>query len=193
MSGTGVSFSEVMKGRLAVSSGAEAGSCAILRARVSIDDLDDFLQNPLHDGSLEGTIWLPALCGNLLPAKGTVQLFKMGRKVGERVMRYRADFEFNGVPHALLGDKYVFDDPGFDAWKDVTKLHAKVVRFLPNGNQEQLWSGVMTLSLFEAARLMTTLRGTGDAGGLARMGGILRFAGFFLREIVTAFLPRSTR
>lgn len=185
---TGVVFSEIMRGQLnAVGNGSRC-TRAVLRGKVSISNLQQFIDDPNHLGEIAGDVYVPALSPQFLTARGHVRLFAMGDVPGERVMDYRMDFFLGRSTYALIGRKCVRDDGGLDAWHDVTTLHASIVEVGPESVEKALWTGKMTLSLLQALRLLTTLRGTG-AGFLAKARAVLRFGFFFLSEVAARYLP----
>jgi hypothetical protein len=190
---TGVRFSEKMAGSVASPGGGGPASPAVMRGRVSIADLDAFLDDPDHQGILEGDVRIDALARDWLPARGYVRLFSMGTKLGERLMIYRMEFERDGTRYLMDGTKYVFDDPGFDAWRDVTTLHTSIFRYGPDGQRTEEWKGVLRLTLLQGVLLFLTLRGTGEGGVVARLGAVARFGLFFVGEWVERFLPRAAR
>jgi hypothetical protein len=193
MKRTGVRFSERMAGTVAAVDEATTRTRAVMRGTVSIADLDDFFDDPNHAGRLEGSVRIDALSSDWLAATGGVRLFSMGRRPGERLMEYRMEFELDGVRHALAGTKYVFDDPVFDVWRDVTTLHTSVIRYGPDGEGTPVSSGILRLSFLQSVLMFMTLRGTGEGGFFTRLGAAARFSLFFVGEVVERFLPLAQR
>lgn len=190
---TGVRFSEKMSGTVAPVAEPASKSRAVLRGAVIIPDLDAFLDDPHHQGLLEGHVRVDALASGWLPAKGRVRLFSMGTRLGERLMVYRMEFELGGARYAMDGTKYVFDDPGFDAWRDVTTLVTSIFRYGPDGQETLELSGTLRLTFLQGVLLFLTLRGTGEGGFWAKLRAVMRFAQFFLAEWIERFLPLAAR
>jgi cholesterol oxidase len=190
---TGVRFSEKMSGTVASTAEPASRSRAVLRGTVSIPDLDAFFDDPNHQGLLEGHVRVDAFASGWLPARGHVRLFSMGTRLGERLMVYRMEFELGGARYAMDGTKYVFDDPGFDAWRDVTTLRTSIIRYGQDGQETVELSGTLRLTFLQGVLLFLTLRGTGGGGFFARLRAVMRFAQFFLGEWIERFLPLATR
>lgn len=184
---SGVRFSEVMKGRLVGDDGRHTSS-AVMRATVSIEDLQSFFDDPDHRGHLTGHVYIPAISPQPLPANGHVRLFAMGRIPGERIMEYTLEFDTGRTAYAFVGTKFVDDGAGFDAWHDVTTLHVSVADIGAPSAERPSWTGRMSLSLLAAMRLLTTLRGVGGTIP-SNMRAVVRFAFFFLREVGERYLP----
>lgn len=190
---TGVRFSEKMSGTVAPVAEPTSRSVAVLRGAVIIPDLDAFLDDPNHKGLLQGHVRVDALASGWLPAEGHVQLFSMGTRLGERLMIYRMELELGGARYAMDGTKYVYDDPGFDAWRDVTTLATSIIRYDPDGKETVAFSGTLRLTLWQGVLLFLTLRGTGGGGFWAKLRAVIRFAQFFLAEWIERFLPLAEK
>lgn len=190
---TGVRFSEKMSGTVAPAAEPNSQSVAVLRGAVIIPDLDAFLDDPNHQGLLEGHVCVDALASGWLPAKGHVRLFSMGTRLGERLMIYRMEFELGGARYAMDGTKYVYDDPGFDAWRDVTTLVTSIIRYDPDGQETVAFSGTLRLTFWQGVLLFLTLRGIGEGGFWAKLCAVGCFAQFFLAEWIERFLPLAEK
>jgi cholesterol oxidase len=165
MSG-GLTFKETMEGPLAMgatdpTSGAAAEDAALLaiHCTIRIDDVDTFVADPEHTGSISGTVDY-APFGNDLPVTyGTFNLFSPGDP-GERIMEYRLAFEHDGTSYLLDGKKHAHDDPGFDIWKDTTTLYS--VLHESNESGTVVGAGVLSLGVEALTKMMATMRPTGD-------------------------------
>jgi hypothetical protein len=179
----GVTFSETMAGPVALgatdpedgAARADAARLAI-HCNIRIDDLDRFVDDPQHAGSIDGSVEY-APFGAELPAKGIFNLFNPGDEPGEKYMEYRLAFEHDGRPYYLAGRKHVHDDPGFDMWKDTTTLYT-VVHEGADESGPVAAAGVLSLGVEALAKMMSTMRPT-DGG----LGSLAKFGRFFLGSL----------
>ena len=168
MSG-GLTFSETMHGPLALGAtdpeqgavAADASDLAI-HCDIAIDDVDSFVADPQHTGSITGSLDYKPFGGQLPVTRGTFNLFAPGNP-GEKVMEYRLEFAHEGKPYFLAGRKHVHDDPGFDIWKDTTTLYT-VLHEGPDESGPIAGAGVLGLGVEALARMMATMRPHG--GGI---------------------------
>src|SRR5438270_10034561 len=127
MSG-GLTFRETMQGPVALgATDPETGAAAAnaqplaIHCEISIDDIDRFVADPEHTGSIGGSLEYAPFGGTLPVEHGVFNLFSPGGP-GEKLMEYRLAFVRDGKPYLLDGRKHAHDDPGFDIWKDTTTL-----------------------------------------------------------------------
>jgi len=166
---SGLTFRETMSGPVALgATDPEAGaadpnaSTLAIHCEISIDDIDRFVADREHTGSITGSVEYEPFGGTLPVTKGIFNLFSPGGP-NERLMQYRLAFEHDGKPYFLDGAKHVHDDPGFDVWKDTTTLQT----VLHEGTDESgpvAGAGILSLGVEALTRMMTTMRPTG--GGI---------------------------
>src|ERR1700732_1577077 len=93
----GLSFNEVMQGGFSMGShdplvgeklGNEKGTMLVMRAAITIDDLDLFFQDPEHRGNLSGSVDFVPLGKELTSNSGIFKLFSPGAAAGEKWMLY---------------------------------------------------------------------------------------------------------
>jgi hypothetical protein len=184
----GVRFHELMKGWLAVpqaSFGDSDRAWFELRADVSIEDLDAFLADGCHRGQLVGTIDFDRI-GQNIPATGPVELFTKSADAATRLMRYQASFGANGVEYKMIGTKHVSRSAGPNVWEHTTTLFTTIARRESDG-YVSLAGGVIRLSVWQGARMLFTLRGTGSNSLTTRMNAVFRFIKFFASEVSAAY------
>ena len=182
MSG-GLSFHETMTGPVALGAqdpaeGASNPQAAPLsiNCHISIDDIDRFVADREHTGSITGSVEYEPFGGTLPVTRGIFNLFSPGGP-NERLMQYRLAFEHDGKPYFLDGAKHVHDDPGFDVWKDTTTLHT----VLHEGSDESgpvAGAGILSLGAEALTRMMTTMRPVG--GGVEPL---VKFGKVFLGSL----------
>lgn len=182
MSG-GLSFREAMTGPVTLGAtdperGAadpDAANIAI-HCEISIDDIDHFVSDPEHTGSIAGTVDYVPFGEGIPVTHGIFNLFSPGAPQ-EKIMVYRLGFEHDGKAYFLAGRKHVHDDPGFDVWKDTTTLYT----VLHEGSDESgpvAGAGVLSLGVEALARMTSTMRPVG--GGLEPM---VKFGRLFLGSL----------
>jgi cholesterol oxidase len=179
----GLTFHETMAGPLALGAtdpeaGAEdpsAATCSI-HCSIEIDDVDRFVADVEHTGSITGTVDYPPFADGIPVTRGIFNLFSPGGPK-EKIMGYRLAFEHGGKAYFLAGRKHVHDDPGFDIWKDTTTLYT----VLHEGDGEDgpvAGAGVLSLGVEALARMVATMRPQG--GGVEPL---VKFGRLFLGEL----------
>jgi cholesterol oxidase len=184
----GVQFHEVMKGWVAVPQASfrdSEGAWLEIRAQVAIEDLDAFLADDSHRGQLVGTIHFDLLGGSI-PATGHVELFTINPGTATRLMRYQASFEANGVGYLMIGTKYVSKSAGPNVWAHTTTLFTTIARS-GSDSYSPVAAGVIRLSVWQGARMLFTLRGTGSDSLPARMNAVFRFVRFFASAVSAVY------
>jgi len=183
-----LTFQEVMQGPFALGAqdpeqgaqrGGTAGTTMVLNASIRIDDLDRFLNEPTHAGSLNGTIdFAPLATG--IPLTGGV--FNLLERTGPHLKEfiYQAGFEHGKKTCYLDGRKYVRQDG--ELWKDTTTLYTT----LHEGRDARgpvVGAGVLSLGMADFIKTLGAMRvhnaRTSADGGAA----LMRFAKFFLGEL----------
>jgi hypothetical protein len=185
----GVRFHELMKGWVVLPQASfrdSEGAWFELRADIFIEDLNGFLADGCHRGQLVGKIDFDRV-GHSIPATGHVELFTMSADSATRLMRYQASFVANGVEYKMIGTKHVSKSAGPNVWGHTTTLFTTIVR---NGSDGyvSVAAGVIRLSVWQGARMLLTLRGTGSDSPAGRMNAVFRFIQFFAREVSAAYL-----
>ena len=180
---SGLTFRETMSGPVALgATDPEAGaadpnaSTLAIHCEISIDDVDRFVADREHTGSITGSVEYEPFGGTLPVTKGIFNLFSPGGP-NERLMQYRLAFEHDGKAYFLDGAKHVHDDPGFDVWKDTTTLQT----VLHEGTDESgpvAGAGILSLGVEALTRMMTTMRPTG--GGIEPL---VKFGKVFLGSL----------
>lgn len=180
---SGLTFRETMSGPVALgATDPEAGAAdpnaktLAIHCEISIDDIDRFVADREHTGSITGSVEYEPFGGTLPVSSGTFNLFSPGGP-SERLMQYRLAFEHEGRPYFLDGAKHVHDDPGFDVWKDTTTLHT-VLHEGSDATGPVAGAGILSLGVEALARMMSTMRPT--EGGLEPL---VKFGRVFLGSL----------
>jgi hypothetical protein len=164
---SGLTFKETMSGPVALGASDPEGGAAdpsaakfAVHCEIAIDDIDRFVDDRDHTGSITGSVEYEPFGGTLPVTSGIFNLFSPGGP-NERLMQYRLAFEHDGKPYFLDGRKHVHDDPGFDVWKDTTTLYT----VLHEGSDDSgpvVGAGILGLGVEALTRMMSTMRSTGD-------------------------------
>ena len=181
---SGLTFKETMSGPVTLgASDPEAGAAdpnaknLAIHCEIWIDDIDRFVADREHTGSITGSVEYEAFGGGELPVTlGIFNLFSPGGP-SERLMQYRLAFEHDGTLYFLDGAKHVHDDPGVDVWKDTTTLHT-VLHEGSGASGPVVGAGILSLGVEALTRMMTTMRAT-DGG----LGPLVKFGRLFLGSL----------
>lgn len=183
-----LSFREFMQGPFALGArepeeGAQQGSAAAttmaMHASIRIDDLDRFLNEPAHAGSLSGTIDF-APFGAAIPASAGI--FNLLEQTGPHLKEfiYQIEVQYDGKAYYLDGRKYVRQDG--ELWKDTTTLHVT----LHEGHDASgpvVGAGILTLGLSDFIRTLGTIRVHNARTFADSSAALERFGKFFLGEL----------
>ena len=194
---TGIKFSEEMKGTLvtgatdplALSPQQLAdGEPTELACTVSIPDLDAFIADRNHLGGLYGGVTYPPLPRLQANRPGVFNLFSEGASVDEKLMVYELGLEADGQDYYFAGRKEVRDDPGFDIWSDTTTLFTTLHRGADKSG-DIIASGVLRLTAFDLAELLSTLEVTGTDELSEKAETVAKFGKFFAGELWDSYGP----
>jgi hypothetical protein len=160
---SGLTFRETMSGPVALgASDPQVGAAdpnaknVAIHCKISIEDIDRFVADREHTGSISGSVESELFGGELPVTRGIFNLFSPGGP-NERLMQYRLAFEHDGKPYFLDGAKHVQDDPGFDVWTDTTTLHT-VLHEGSDTSGPVAGAGILSLGVEALARMMSTMR-----------------------------------
>lgn len=188
---TGIAFSETMAGgvmlgendyRNGEQKARVAGHLLAMHARVQIDDLERFIADPQHAGTLSGTIDYPPFATAIPSRSGCFNLFSPTDSPSTKWMVYELGFEHAGEAYYLAGHKEVRDDPGFDLWSDTTTLYSRIHRG-EGSSGEVVAAGILTLGMSELMKLLASMEVTGADSMLDKGVALSRFGRFFLGEL----------
>jgi cholesterol oxidase len=197
---TSLSFTEEMKGfytdgENAPGPGEEAGreteQSLGFRLKITVDDVERFLEEPEHTAQAEGWIDAAGCGGRCQVERGWFNLFSPGGAPDRRLMRYRLHFtDGTNRPRTLSGWKDIRRHPANRLWPDTTTLYFRLLDgHVPDGGDDEspiTGAGILHLGMDDFARQLTTFRTSGPHGPSA----LERFAGFFLGELWDMYRPR---
>ena len=177
--------------------GKKAKTACMFHVTVLMDDIERFIEDPQHPGTISGHVQCDALGGKLKVQQGWFNLFVDADEDGEerKLMKYRlliADGE--GHPITLNGYKAVKDDRGFDVWSDTTTLFTRILagHVVPGDGDDEadvVASGILHVLPQDFAVQMTTFR----VDPAHRVDALGRFGGLFAGSLWEAFGPGLRR
>ncbi len=177
--------------------GKKAKTQCMFHVTVLMEDIERFLKDPAHQGSITGHVQSDALGGELPVKQGWFNLFVDADEDGEerKLMRYRLWIEDGeGHPITLNGFKEVQNDPGFDIWSDTTTLFTHILAgHVPPGEvtdvsddgEEIVATGILHVLPADFAVQMTTFR----VDPAHRLDALGKFGGLFLGALWETFKP----
>ncbi len=187
----GITFRETMTGGFALDQtdsrsgekkGLSADTTLSMHATINIRDLNRFIVDSNHTGSITGSISF-APFGENIPAKsGVFNLFSPTDNPKLKLMIYELAFEHDRQDYYLAGKKEVQDDPGFDLWKDTTSLYTQ----LHQGTDKSapvVGVGILSLDPGEFAKLVSTISVTNAKSAKEKAQALLDFGHFFLGQL----------
>jgi cholesterol oxidase len=197
---TSLSFTEEMKGFYTdgenapgpgEEAGRETGQSLGFRLKITVDDVERFLEEPEHTAQAEGWIDAAGCGGRCQVERGWFNLFSPGGAPDRRLMRYRLHFtDGTNRPRTLSGWKDIRRHPASRLWPDTTTLYFRLLdgHVADGGDDESpiAGAGILHLGMDDFARQLTTFRTSGPHGPSA----LERFAGFFLGELWDMYRPR---
>ena len=200
-----LSFKETMAGYFALdesdcAAGADKGKASdtqlAMHAEIYIDDIDRFIDDPEHSGSLKGHIDFPPLGENIPAQHGAFNLFKPADDPLTTHMIYELTFTLEGQAYYLAGYKEVRDDPGFDLWSDTTTLYTKLYKGADKSG-DVIGAGVLSLGMVQLASLVSTIRVPKAKNLAQRSEAVTKFGRFFMGRLwdsyaVNKFMGRKS-
>ncbi len=190
-SAAGISFSETMAGGVSLGerdyhrgkeNARSKGHTLVLNAKITIDDLERFVDDKQHGGQLNGSIDYPPFGKDLSGHAGVFNLFAPADQPKTKLMVYELGFEYGPQPYYLAGRKLVRDDHGFDLWSDTTTLYTHIHRGTDK-NGEIVGAGILTLGVTDLMCLLSTLEVLHSDSSVDKLKTLARFGRFFMGEL----------
>lgn len=187
---TGIEFTERMAGYISDRASAEYDAAAAVgrsfnnefsfTVTVRINDVDRFLSDPMHQGTLTGVAHCPQISPEPLDVSdGVFRLMRKSTDAAEtRLFEYLMTLTTrDGTRYAFRGQKNVHDDhrPG-DLVRDTTTLF---VDLAPESSAGKTARGVLVIHPSDFAKQVRTIRGIGGRSIIDRNAAVAKFGALF--------------
>jgi hypothetical protein len=196
----GFTFREKMSGGFALGEtdpeageklGKSAGNIFTMHGTINIEDLDRFMSDAGHAGSITGTIDFAPLGSSLPSTKGVFNLFS---PTGDPKMKYMVyELGFNaadGKPYYMAGRKEVRDAPMTDMWKATTTLYTQLHQGLDQSGPV-VGAGILTLGVGDLLAMIPTMHATNATSPAQAAETVAKFGKFFLGEIWNTYVQKA--
>ncbi len=201
MSATGFTFTETMSGFLHLGSespaegaraGKSSGTAFIMNVTIGIDNIDTFVDDPNHEGTLSGTIDFTPFGLKIPISNGVFNLFSPSDDPKMKYMVYEFNFNHNEKEYFFAGKKEVKDDPGFDLWSDTTTLFSKLYEG-HNDSGVIAGAGILQISLGEFLGMLATMKPVNADGIQEKTRAYGKFGLLFLGELWNTYASIATK
>ncbi len=156
------------------------------------DDVESLVNISTHEATMTGTMLAPAISGQPLTAlQGIFNLFIENSKDPERKkMFYNAILlSQEGKKYYFRGYKDVYNDKGFDVWKDTTTLFITIFEGdTPDG--AALGKGKLLIEPSDFARQLTTMKAINARNKKESLRAISTFGKFFAGNVFQTYFRR---
>jgi cholesterol oxidase len=173
--------------------GKKSKTALMFHVTVRMDDVERFVADEQHPGTITGDVDCDALGGKLEIQRGWFHLFVDAGEHGERkLMKYRLFLhDGEGHPITLRGVKDVEDDRGFDVWSDTSTLftHVYAGHVEPEGDDdaEIVAGGILHIRPTDFAVQCTTFR----VHPPHRVDALARFGALFAGDLWEVYGPKA--
>jgi len=170
--------------------GVDAGNTITLHATIDIQDLNRFLSDPGHLGSLTARIDYPQLGLNIPSTSGVFNLFSPTDDPTMKYMVYEAGFDSAGAKYYLAGRKEVKQAAITDLWKATTTLYTQ----LHEGTDKTgrvVGAGILTLGVADLMAMIPTMHATNAKSPEEAAAAMTRFGRFFLGELWETYVQKA--
>jgi predicted acylesterase/phospholipase RssA len=196
----GFTFREKMAGGFALGEtdsqtgekvGKSAGNVFTMHGTINIDDLQSFMSDAGHAGSITGAVDFEPLGTNLPSTKGVFNLFSPTDDPKMKYMVYELGFNgSDGKAYYMAGRKEVKDAPLTDMWKATTTLYTQ----LHQGTDKTgpvVGAGVLTLGVTDLLAMIPTMHATNTTTPAQAAETVAKFGKFFLGEIWDTYVEKA--
>ena len=195
----GFTFSEVMAGGVAfgetdplvgLAAARAAGTTMTMHGTIVIEDLDSFIADGKHPGSLTGTLDFPPLGLQMPSTAGVFNLFSPTSDPTTKYMVYEMDFEHEGQSYYVAGHKDVKEASMLALWHATTTLYTQLHR----GSDKTgpvVGAGVLSLSLHDLIQMVPTMHAVNAASPQQAAEAVTKFGRFFLGELWDTYIVKK--
>lgn len=198
----GVQFTETMKGYFSMEEtedyeqgfekGKKSNSPFEFTLTIKSDDVDAFVGVSSHEAGMFGTMLAPALSSSpLIAIQGTFNLFIESEQDPERKkMLYNAILlSKEGKKYYFRGFKDVYNNKGFDVWKDTTTLFIT----LHEGETESgniMGKGKLIIQPADFTKQLTTMKALNCSSKIEELKAISSFGTFFGGNVFETYFKK---
>jgi hypothetical protein len=162
-----------------------------MHGTINIDDLQSFMSDAGHAGSITGAVDFEPLGTNLPSTKGVFNLFSPTDDPKMKYMVYELGFNgSDGKAYYMAGRKEVKDAPLTDMWKATTTLYTQ----LHQGTDKTgpvVGAGVLTLGVTDLLAMIPTMHATNTTTPAQAAETVAKFGKFFLGEIWDTYVEKA--
>lgn len=195
----GFTFSEVMSGPVALgatdpaageAAGRAAGSTLTMHATIQIQDLDNFMSNAQHPGSISGRIDFPPLGLNMPSTSGVFKLFSPTSDPTMKYMVYELGFDAGGKSYYMAGHKDVKQASLLDMWQATTTLYT-LLHAGTDSTGPVAGAGVISLSMRDLLAMIPTMKPLNATSAQQAAEAEAKFGKFFFGELWDTYIARK--
>jgi len=193
-------------------SGAPEGAAACkFDVRMTVRDLNEFIDGPEHEASISGTISFDQFQGQapaiftVDPVSSRFNYLRVNSATGEAEMRYHMEFRSDkGRQFVFEGRKYMQKDAGGgplglrEILQDYTTLYVHIYESQADGTQNHIGLGYMKFRTFEdiaaagnLAGFLASFKVTGTSDPVLQLQGQMRFLAFTAQFVQRQYDPLS--
>lgn len=193
----GITFSETMAGGFSLDDddpaegakkGKAVGDVLAMHATIKIDDMEKFINDPEHRGSITGSIDFTPFGQNIKATSGVFNLFNPTDSPEMKYMVYEFGFTHAGQEYYLAGRKEVKQDKGFDLWSDTTTLYTRMYE----GNNTEgklIGAGILSLGVTDLLAMTRTFKAINSNSSADSIRVLSKFGRFFMGELWSSYGP----
>ncbi|MDP9170174.1 MAG: hypothetical protein M3N54_06130 [Acidobacteriota bacterium] len=194
----GFTFREKMSGGFAMGAtdpvagakiGHDAGNIFTMHGTITIPDLNNFLKDSEHPGSITGTIDFAPLGTGLPSTKGVFNLFSPTSNPVSKYMVYELGFNAGGQSYYMAGHKDVKKASVLDLWSATTTLYTQ----LHSGTDTTgpvVGAGIISLSPADLVAMIPTLHAINAKNAEESAAATAKFGKFFLGELWDTYVKK---
>jgi hypothetical protein len=196
----GFTFREKMAGGFALGEtdpqtgeqvGHDAGNTFTMHGTINIQDLDQFMSDAEHPGSLAGSIDFAPLGLNLPSTTGVFNLFSPTDDPTTKYMVYEMGFNASdGSSYYMAGKKIVKQGPITEMWKATTTLYTQLYKGTDKTGQI-VGAGVLSLGMTDLLAMIPTMHATNATSPEQAAEAMARFGKFFLGELWETYVSKA--
>jgi hypothetical protein len=192
----GITFSESMSGGFAFGvadpeagarRGKDFGTDLILRATITIPDLNAFISNELHSGDLIGNIEFSGWGNSVSGDNGQFFLFLSDPERKQKLMVYETNLSRGDEKFYLVGKKYIHHNHAPEILLETTTLFT-VLHAGSNDQGAIVGAGILTLGAEQLMSMTHSIRVLNAKSALDTTRAMTKFLRFFLGELWESYV-----